>query len=93
MRPRPLVLFYTCTLLQDRARAMSGRRGEPFAAGQRYSACALSLVFHPRSPLVPTFRADVRYFEVRPTFVWLIGFAKRYCSDQYYSDRKVKELF
>ena len=32
--------------------------------GQRYSACALSLVFHPRSPLVPTFRADVRYFEV-----------------------------
>mmetsp|Transcript_7553 Transcript_7553/g.17266 ORF Transcript_7553/g.17266 Transcript_7553/m.17266 type:complete len:197 (+) Transcript_7553:68-658(+) len=51
-------------LTEDRARSMSGRRGEPYKAGQRYSACALSLVFHSRSPLVPTFRADVRYFEV-----------------------------
>mmetsp|Transcript_88907 Transcript_88907/g.177798 ORF Transcript_88907/g.177798 Transcript_88907/m.177798 type:complete len:422 (+) Transcript_88907:75-1340(+) len=51
-------------LTEDRARAMSGRRGEPYQAGQKYSAAALSLVFHPRSPLVPTFRADVRYFEV-----------------------------
>jgi coproporphyrinogen III oxidase len=32
--------------------------------GQQYAAAALSLVFHPRSPFVPTFRADVRRFTV-----------------------------
>ena len=51
-------------LTEDRARAMSGRRNAKYRAGQPYSAAALSLVFHSRSPLVPTFRADVRYFEV-----------------------------
>jgi coproporphyrinogen III oxidase len=34
------------------------------SGGQEYEACALSLVFHPRSPMVPTFRADVRRFRV-----------------------------
>ena len=52
------------TLTEDRAKAMSGRRSQPYRAGQGYQAAALSLVFHSRSPMVPTFRADVRYFEV-----------------------------
>ncbi|KAG5187006.1 coproporphyrinogen oxidase, putative chloroplast precursor [Tribonema minus] len=54
------------TLTADRAKAMTGRGREGIDAngGQPYSAAALSLVFHSRSPLVPTFRADVRLFEV-----------------------------
>lgn len=53
-------------LTPERARAMSarGRPGVDPAGGQSYSAAALSLVFHPRSPMVPTFRADVRRFTV-----------------------------
>ena len=51
-------------LTEDRAKAMSGRRNMPYQEGQGYSAAALSLVFHSKSPMVPTFRADVRYFEV-----------------------------
>ena len=53
-------------LTPERARAMSarGRPGVDPAGGQPYSAAALSLVFHPRSPMVPTFRADVRRFTV-----------------------------
>eukprot|EP00959_Pyramimonas_sp_CCMP1952_P150349 3146223-Pyramimonas_sp.AAC.1 len=34
------------------------------SSGEAYSAAALSLVFHSASPMVPTFRADVRYFQV-----------------------------
>ena len=34
------------------------------AGGQKYATAALSLVFHPTSPMVPTFRADVRRFAV-----------------------------
>jgi len=37
----------------------------PAAGGQPYSAAALSLVFHPAHPHVPTLRADVRRFEAR----------------------------
>ena len=56
------------TLTAERAKAMSsrGRDVDP-SGGQDYSAAALSLVFHSKSPMVPTFRADVRYFQV--TFV------------------------
>ena len=52
------------TLTAERARAMSsrGRAEIDPNGGQPYEACALSLVFHPRSPMVPTFRADVRRF-------------------------------
>ena len=39
--------------------------GAPAAGGQPYSAAALSLVFHPAHPHVPTLRADVRRFEAR----------------------------
>jgi len=53
-------------LTPERAAAMSSRGREEIdpKGGQEYEACALSLVFHPRSPMVPTFRADVRRFRV-----------------------------
>ncbi|CAN0164482.1 unnamed protein product [Ectocarpus fasciculatus] len=53
-------------LTPERAQAMSsrGRSNIDPAGGQAYSAAAMSLVFHTASPLVPTFRADVRYLEV-----------------------------
>lgn len=35
------------------------------SAGDVYSAAALSIVFHTRSPLIPTFRSDVRIFMVQ----------------------------
>ena len=34
--------------------------------GDTYSAAALSMVLHTRSPMVPTFRSDVRIFMVEP---------------------------
>ena len=39
-------------------------RGRGVDAGASYFAGALSLVFHPCSPHVPTFRSDIRYFAV-----------------------------
>ena len=41
--------------------------------GMTYCAAALSIVLHSRSPLVPTFRADVRYFEVEGEEGWFGG--------------------
>lgn len=57
------------TLSPARAAAMSGRGRDGIdpAGGQPYSAVALSLVFHAAHPLVPTLRADVRLFQVRPS--------------------------
>jgi coproporphyrinogen III oxidase len=43
--------------------SMSGR-GQAVEAGAHYFAGALSLVFHPCNPFVPTFRSDIRYFKV-----------------------------
>lgn len=51
-------------LSEERAAAVSSRGRAAAAPGQPYSAAALSLVFHPRNPFVPTLRGDVRYFEV-----------------------------
>ena len=57
--------FVRGTLSAQRARAMSSRgRSIDQEGGQSYSAAALSLVFHPLHPHVPTLRADVRRFEV-----------------------------
>ena len=57
--------FVRGTLSAQRARAMSSRgRSIDQEGGQSYSAAALSLVFHPAHPHVPTLRADVRRFEV-----------------------------
>ncbi|GBG61822.1 hypothetical protein CBR_g23778 [Chara braunii] len=47
----------------ERAKAMSSR-GQQAQAGQPYFAGSLSLVFHSRHPFVPTFRSDIRYFEI-----------------------------
>lgn len=44
-----------------------GRSGINKEGGQSYSAAAMSLVFHARSPFVPTLRADVRVFDVEGT--------------------------
>jgi len=52
------------TLSPERAKAMSAR-GRPAGPGEGYSAAALSLVFHTTSPHVPTFRADVRMFQLK----------------------------
>jgi coproporphyrinogen III oxidase len=53
-------------LSPERAAAISGRtkRDEKVAVGSQYFAAAISLVLHSRSPMVPTFRSDVRYFEL-----------------------------
>jgi len=51
-------------LSSERAASLSVPGGTTYAEGDRYSACALSLVFHSRSPRVPTFRSDVRLFEL-----------------------------
>ena len=58
--------FVQGVLTPQRAKAMSARgRSINQEGGQRYSAAALSLVFHTAHPLIPTLRADVRRFEVR----------------------------
>lgn len=61
-------------LSPQRAAAMSsrGRSGVDPAGGQEYAAESLSLVFHPRHPMVPTLRADVRKFGVG-TACWFGG--------------------
>jgi coproporphyrinogen III oxidase len=63
------------TLSAARASAMSarGRPGVDPAGGQRYSAVALSLVFHALSPRVPTLRGDVRAFAVEGAGAWIGG--------------------
>lgn len=50
-------------LTKERAESLSGD-GVLYEEGEPYSAAALSIVFHPRSPMVPTLRGDVRLFEV-----------------------------
>jgi hypothetical protein len=55
-------------LSAERAKAISGRNPDDnldVKEGDTYSAAALSIVLHTRSPLVPTFRSDVRIFLVR----------------------------
>jgi coproporphyrinogen III oxidase len=52
-------------LSKERALAISSRSSNSaIQAGDTYYAAALSLVLHSKSPMVPTFRSDVRYFEV-----------------------------
>jgi coproporphyrinogen III oxidase len=59
-------------LSKERAAAMSSR-GRAAEAGQPYAAAACSLVFHSASPMVPTFRADVRHFELEGGDGWYGG--------------------
>ena len=73
---------FTCiqkgVLSAERASTIRARQGDSLAqAGDEYSAAALSMVLHTRSPLIPTFRSDVRVFSVRSsdgsTVAWLGG--------------------
>ncbi|MCO5587757.1 hypothetical protein L7F22_041709 [Adiantum nelumboides] len=54
-----------------KVQAMSAR-GRDVEVGSEYFAGALSIVLHPCNPHVPTFRSDVRYFEVGD-FGWFGG--------------------
>lgn len=51
-------------LTDERAATIRARQSAKVRAGDRYAAAALSMVLHTRSPLVPTFRSDVRIFVV-----------------------------
>jgi len=64
--------FARGTLSKQRAEAARARGREGLEEGQPFRAAALSIVLHPRSPLVPTFRADVRAFAVAES-VWFGG--------------------
>jgi coproporphyrinogen III oxidase len=63
-----LTLIRRGVLSAERAAAIRSRQGDDdvsIQAGDAYSAAALSIVFHSRSPLIPTFRSDVRIFLVK----------------------------
>jgi len=80
-------------LSPERALAMTSRqasRKETPVAGMKYFAAALSLVLHSRSPLVPTFRSDVRYFELENGDGWFGGGAD--LTPFYVYDDDVKEF-
>lgn len=67
--------FASGKLTAQRAEAISARRAKtaPLLVGTTYYAAALSLVLHSRSPMVPTFRADIRYFELEDGTGWFGG--------------------
>lgn len=57
-------------LSKERASSIQGRQEEQDGVmvpqeGDKYSAAALSIVLHTKSPLIPTFRSDVRIFLVK----------------------------
>lgn len=56
-------------LTAERASSIQGRQPSDFVSdikeGDTYSAAALSMVLHTRSPMIPTFRSDVRIFMVQ----------------------------
>lgn len=78
-------------LSRQRAAAMSsrGRAVDP-AGGQEYAAVALSLVFHSATPMLPTFRADVRCFQVEGVGKWYGGGAD--LTPFYLFDQDAKEF-
>eukprot|EP00808_Paulinella_micropora_P025030 g69283.t1 len=64
----------TGKLSKERAESISARNKDfVLAVGSPFYAAALSLVLHSRSPNVPTFRSDVRYFEVGNKTGWFGG--------------------
>lgn len=71
-------------LSKERAEAISARdqQSSGIEAGCRYYAAAQSLVLHSKSPLLPTFRSDVRYFEIEKKnnerFGWFGGGTVKY---------------
>lgn len=85
----------TGLLSKERAAAMIARRGKDGddmsnCVGKTYFACALSLVLHSKSPMVPTFRADIRYFEVPDGRGWFGGGAD--LTPYYLFDEDIREF-
>jgi coproporphyrinogen III oxidase len=71
-----LTLIRQGILTAERAAAIRSRQDLDITAGDVYSAAALSIVLHSRSPRVPTFRSDVRVFFVQSdtdTMAWFGG--------------------
>lgn len=72
-----LTLIRRGILSAERAAAIRSRQDLEIQAGDVYSAAALSIVLHSRSPMVPTFRSDVRIFFVqsnkKSTMAWFGG--------------------
>lgn len=71
-----LTLIRRGVLSAERASAIRSRQDLKINAGDVYSAAALSIVLHSRSPMVPTFRSDVRIFFVQSresTMAWFGG--------------------
>ena len=66
-----LTLLRGGKLTAERATAIRGRQqsdeAQKITEGDEYYAAALSMVLHTRSPMVPTFRSDVRIFMVNPS--------------------------
>ena len=81
-----LTVIKNAKLTADRAASIRGRQDESDGSinikeGDSYCAAALSMVLHTRSPMVPTFRSDVRIFLVetksdenkKKTLAWFGG--------------------
>ena len=71
-----LTLIRRGILTAERAAAIRSRQDLDISAGDMYSAAALSIVLHSRTPMVPTFRSDVRIFFVQSdaqTMAWFGG--------------------
>lgn len=91
-----LTLIQNGKLTAERAKAISGRNDNAnVREGDTYSAAALSIVLHTRSPNVPTFRSDVRIFLVRSeesgdTSAWFGGGAD--LTPYYLFDDDIKEF-
>jgi coproporphyrinogen III oxidase len=71
-----LTLIRRGILSAERAAAIRSRQDLDIQPGDVYSAAALSIVLHSRSPMVPTFRSDVRIFFVeseKSTMAWFGG--------------------
>jgi coproporphyrinogen III oxidase len=60
-----LTLIQRGILSAERATAIRSRQDLDIKPGDEYYAAALSIVLHSRSPMVPTFRSDVRIFLVQ----------------------------
>ncbi|GMH57963.1 hypothetical protein TL16_g02509 [Triparma laevis f. inornata] len=76
------------TLSPARAETISAR-GIEVKEGAEYCAAALSLVLHTRSPLIPTFRSDIRVFCLKEA-AWVGGGAD--LTPYYLFDEDVKEF-
>lgn len=68
-----LTIIRNGTLTTERAKNIRARQSSEIQAGDSYSAAALSMVLHSRNPMVPTFRSDIRIFQVGDDIAWFGG--------------------